>query len=64
MRTWELRTTDYGSIDVQVAQRAAQEAIEALEKLKQDGKTRHYGVSNFSPAMMDVCESAGHLAAN
>ena len=24
----------------------------------------HYGVSNFSPAMMDVCESTGHLAAN
>ena len=32
--------------------------------LKQDGKIRHYGVSNFSPAMMDGCESAGHLAAN
>ena len=40
------------------------EPIAALEKLKQDGKVRHYGVSNFSPAMMDVCESAGHLAAN
>ena len=40
------------------------EPIEALEKLKQDGKIRHYGVSNFSPAVMDVCESAGHLAAN
>ena len=40
------------------------EPIAALEKLKQDGKIRHYGVSNFSPAMMDVCESAGHLAAN
>ena len=24
----------------------------------------HYEVSNFSPAMMDVCESTGHLAAN
>ena len=23
-----------------------------------------YGVSNFSPAMMDVCESVGHLTAN
>ena len=35
-----------------------------MEKLKKDGKIRHYGVSNFSPAMMDVCESTGHLAAN
>ena len=40
------------------------EPIEALEKLKKDGKIRHYGVSNFSPAMMDVCESTGHSAAN
>ena len=40
------------------------EPIAALEKLKQDGKIRHYGVSNFSPAMMEVCESAGHLTAN
>ena len=40
------------------------EPIAALGKLKQDGKIRHYGVSNFSPAMMDVCESTGHLAAN
>lgn len=40
------------------------EPIAALEKPKQDGKIRHYGVSNFCPAMMDVCESAGHLAAN
>ena len=40
------------------------EPIAALEKLKHDGKIRHYGVSNFSPAMMDVCESVGHLTAN
>ena len=40
------------------------EPIEALEKLKKDGKIRHYGVSNFSPAMMEVCESTGHLTAN
>ena len=40
------------------------EPIAALEKLKQDGKIRHYGVSNFSPAMMDVCESVGHLTAS
>ena len=37
------------------------EPIAALEKLKQDGKIRHYGVSNFSSAMMDACESGGHL---
>jgi aryl-alcohol dehydrogenase-like predicted oxidoreductase len=40
------------------------EPIRALEALKAAGKIRHYGVSNFSPAMMDVCEKAGHLAAN
>ena len=40
------------------------EPIAALEKLKQDGKIRRYGVSNFSPAMMEVCEGAGHLTAN
>lgn len=40
------------------------EPIRALEDLKAAGKIRHYGVSNFAPAMMDVCESVGHLAAN
>ena len=40
------------------------EPIAALQKLKQDGKIRHYGVSNFSPAVMEVCEGVGHLAAN
>jgi aryl-alcohol dehydrogenase-like predicted oxidoreductase len=40
------------------------EPIRALEALKQAGKIRHYGVSNFAPAMMDVCERVGHLAAN
>ena len=40
------------------------EPVAALEKLKQDGKIRHYGVSNFSPAMLDVCASAGHITAN
>jgi aryl-alcohol dehydrogenase-like predicted oxidoreductase len=40
------------------------EPIRALEALKQAGKIRHYGVSNFSPAMMAVCESVGHLTAN
>ncbi|HHX65074.1 MAG TPA: aldo/keto reductase [Chloroflexi bacterium] len=40
------------------------EPIRALEDLKAAGKIRHYGVSNFSPAMMDVCEKVGHLTAN
>jgi aryl-alcohol dehydrogenase-like predicted oxidoreductase len=40
------------------------EPIRALEHLKTKGKIRHYGVSNFAPAMMDVCQKAGHLAAN
>ncbi len=40
------------------------EPIRAMEDLKRAGKIRHYGVSNFSPAMMDACEKAGHMAAN
>jgi aryl-alcohol dehydrogenase-like predicted oxidoreductase len=40
------------------------EPIRALEDLKTAGKIRHYGVSNFSPAMMEVCEGVGHLTAN
>jgi len=40
------------------------EPIQALEELKAAGKIRHYGVSNFAPAMMDVCERVGHLTAN
>jgi aryl-alcohol dehydrogenase-like predicted oxidoreductase len=40
------------------------EPIRALEDLKAAGKIRHYGVSNFAPAMMDVCERVGHLTAN
>ena len=41
-----------------------EETIRALERLKADGKIRHYGVSNFTPEMMDECEQHGHLAAN
>ena len=41
-----------------------EEPVRALEQLKQDGKIRHYGVSNFTPEMMDECEKYGHLAAN
>jgi aryl-alcohol dehydrogenase-like predicted oxidoreductase len=43
--------------------------IRALHDLKQAGKIRHYGVSNFGPAMMQAAESAlpgraAHLTAN
>ncbi|MBN1399905.1 MAG: aldo/keto reductase [Anaerolineae bacterium] len=40
------------------------EPIRALEDLKAAGKIRHYGVSNYSPAMMAAAEQAGHLTAN
>jgi aryl-alcohol dehydrogenase-like predicted oxidoreductase len=40
------------------------EPIRALEVLKEAGKIRYYGVSNFSPGMMAAAEAAGHLAAN
>ena len=40
------------------------EPIRALDSLKQAGKIRQYGVSNFSPAMMSAAEQAGHLTAN
>jgi aryl-alcohol dehydrogenase-like predicted oxidoreductase len=40
------------------------ETMRALEKLKQDGKIRHYGVSNYTVEMMQECERHGHLAAN
>ena len=40
------------------------ETMGALEQLKQGGKIRHYGVSNYTVEMMDVCEQHGHLAAN
>lgn len=49
---WPDKNTPYG------------ESIGALEELKQAGKIRHYGVSNFTPEMMDACERRGHLAAN
>ena len=41
-----------------------EETMSALNKLKEDGKIRHYGVSNFTPEMMAECEKHGHLAAN
>lgn len=41
-----------------------EEPMRALEKLKADGKIRHYGVSNFTVAMMDECQRHGHLSAN
>ena len=40
------------------------ETIGALEELKQAGKIRHYGVSNFDAAMMEECNRHGHIATN
>lgn len=41
-----------------------EEVMRALEKLKSDGKIRHYGVSNFNVEMMEECNQHGSLAAN
>lgn len=41
-----------------------EEPITALEKLKQEGKIRHYGVSNFTVPMMEECQKYGSLTAN
>ena len=41
-----------------------EEPISALEKLKKDGKIRHYGVSNFTPAMMEECQKYGNVVTN
>ena len=41
-----------------------EEPVRALNRLKDEGKIRHYGVSNFTPEMMDECERHGRLAAN
>lgn len=41
-----------------------EETMGALEELKDAGKIRHYGVSNFTVEMMEECERYGHLAAN
>ena len=40
------------------------EPMRALEDLKAAGKIRYYGVSNYAPAWMDVCEQVGHLTTN
>jgi aryl-alcohol dehydrogenase-like predicted oxidoreductase len=40
------------------------ETMRALERLKQDGKIRYYGVSNFNVAMMEECQRHGSLTAN
>jgi aryl-alcohol dehydrogenase-like predicted oxidoreductase len=40
------------------------ETMGALEQLKQDGKIRYYGVSNYTVEMMRTCERHGHLTAN
>ena len=41
-----------------------EEPMNALEKLKKDGKIRHYGVSNFTPEMMEECQKYGNVATN
>lgn len=41
-----------------------EEPMRALEKLKAAGKIRHYGVSNFTVAMMEECQNHGKLTAN
>jgi myo-inositol catabolism protein IolS len=41
-----------------------EETMRALEQLKQDGKIRYYGVSNFTVAMMEECQKHGSLTAN
>lgn len=41
-----------------------EETMGALEELKDAGKIRYYGVSNFTVEMMEECERYGHLAAN
>ena len=38
--------------------------MKALEKLKSDGKIRHYGVSNFDIEMMETCQEHGKPVAN
>lgn len=40
------------------------EPIRAMEALKKAGKIRYYGVSNFSPAMMDAAARGGALTTN
>ena len=41
-----------------------EESMMALEALKQAGKIRHYGVSNYDVPMMQECQRHGSLAAN
>ena len=41
-----------------------EDTIGALEAMKQAGKIRHYGVSNYDVPMMEECERHGHLTAN
>ena len=40
------------------------DTIGALEALRDAGKIRHYGVSNYDVPMMRECEQHGHLTAN
>ena len=40
------------------------ETMQGLEELKQAGKIRHYGVSNFNIDMMEECQRHGTIIAN
>ncbi len=41
-----------------------EETMAGLEALRQAGKIRHYGVSNYSAPMLAACQAHGQLAAN
>lgn len=41
-----------------------EETMAGLEALKETGKIRHYGVSNYNVPMMAECQKYGNLAAN
>ena len=41
-----------------------EETIEALDQLREDGKTRHIGISNYTPTQMHTSMEAGPVATN
>ncbi len=41
-----------------------EKTLQAFEELKEEGKIRAYGVSNFGVKDMETCLSAGHIASN
>ena len=40
------------------------EISEAISQLKQQGKIKHFGVSNFTPSQVDLISTTCHIAAN